>query len=396
MDGFPDMGTKESPPYVPLSFSEPRELFGKPIPQREWIVEDWLPVGVVSLDYGDGGTGKTLLAQQLMTCTALGLPWCGLQPMQCRSLALFCEDDEDELHRRQHAINGFYGTNFGELEGMTWASGAGQDNVLIRFDADGTPILTDRFTDLRQQALDFGARLVVVDTAADTFGGNENDRGQVRQFIGTALTRLARDIRGSVLVNAHPSRSGMREGGTMDSGSTGWSNSARSRWALTRPEAVEGEQPDPDERILTLRKANHARIGHMIRLRWRDGVLAPEIAIANPFAVAGRRAEIETTFLLLLDRANTQDRPMSASAKAGNFAPRVFGISPDRKGITRREFEVAMEALLATNQIAIVAYGSPSRNLTKLVRKGANDAPDLSPPQPEGEQPPYSVYSVVP
>ena len=33
-------------------------------------------------------------------------------------------------------------------------------------------------------------QLVVIDTAADTFAGNENIRPQVRQFI-TLLTRLA-------------------------------------------------------------------------------------------------------------------------------------------------------------------------------------------------------------
>jgi putative DNA primase/helicase len=71
---------------------------------------------------------------------------------------------------------------------------------------------TDRLDELTRAALDFQATLVVVDTAADTFGGNENDRNQVRQYIGAGLNRLAQSLDGgnggAVLLNAHPSRRG--------------------------------------------------------------------------------------------------------------------------------------------------------------------------------------------
>ena len=56
----------------------PAALHGKPVPERKWIVPDWVPYGVVTGLYGDGGLGKTLLAQQLQTSTALGRRWLGL------------------------------------------------------------------------------------------------------------------------------------------------------------------------------------------------------------------------------------------------------------------------------------------------------------------------------
>ena len=59
-------------------------------------------------------------------------------------------------------------------------------------------------------AKDMGARLVILDTAADLFGGNENDRGQVRQFMN-ALSRIAMKINGAVVLCAHPSRAGMSD-----------------------------------------------------------------------------------------------------------------------------------------------------------------------------------------
>jgi RecA-family ATPase len=48
-----------------------------------------------------------------------------------------------------------------------------------------------------------GARLVPLDTAADLFGGNENDRSQVRRFIGL-LNYLAIEIDGAVLLTNIP------------------------------------------------------------------------------------------------------------------------------------------------------------------------------------------------
>jgi RecA-family ATPase len=365
------------PPYAPLRFISPTSLYGLPIPSRDWIVEDWLPCGTVSLSYGDGGIGKSLLAQQLLTSCASGVPWCGLQAQRCKVIGFFCEDDEDELHRRQDAINAHHRIDFDELNDMRWASGVGQDNVLIRFESDGAPVMTDRFSDLSRAAKAFGAKLVLIDTAADTFGGNENDRAQVRQYIGNALTRLAREIGGAVLVNAHPSRSGMSSG-TMDSGSTGWSNSSRSRWALSRPAAQEGEVLDPDLRVLTRMKANYSSIGDVIDLRWTEGVLVSQASEKGPsrIDVVSRKTEIENTFLALLDRAAEQGRPLSPSKNAGNFAPKIFADQPDRKGFNAKEFRFAMEVLLADGRIEMEPYGAPSRNMFKLQRPGQSDEPE--------------------
>jgi len=91
-------------PQKPMIVVDPRSLQDKLVPERRWIVRDWLPFGYTTALYGDGGTGKTLLAQQLMTSCATGVPWLGMTTMRCPVLGLFCEDDEDELHRRQHAI----------------------------------------------------------------------------------------------------------------------------------------------------------------------------------------------------------------------------------------------------------------------------------------------------
>ena len=58
-----------------LHVVDPTIFQGQPLPERRWIVPDWVPQDVVTGLYGVGGIGKSLLAQQLMTATALGKDW---------------------------------------------------------------------------------------------------------------------------------------------------------------------------------------------------------------------------------------------------------------------------------------------------------------------------------
>jgi hypothetical protein len=193
-----------------LNIINPADLVNVPIKSREWIVEDWFPIGCVTSLYGDGGIGKTLLGQQLMTSTACSKPWCGREVMQCRSFGMFCEDDEDELHRRQAAICAAYEVSIGDLGTMRWVSDIGADNSLLTFGPDrATP--TALFEAIKKAATDHGAKLIVLDPAADLFSGNENDRHQVRTFI-TQLNGLAFDLKLAVLLNAHPSVRGITTG----------------------------------------------------------------------------------------------------------------------------------------------------------------------------------------
>lgn len=363
------------------SVIDPTTLDGVAVPARQWIVRDWLPCGYATLNYGEGGTGKTLLAQQLLTSCATGRPWLGLPVEQCRSFGLFTEDDEAEIHERQAAINAAMGLSFTDLGAMRWACPVGQDNALIRFPRSGKPELTDRFRWLRETVLDFGARLVALDTAATLFGGNEIDRAQVSAFVGQALTSLAQEIGGAVVLNAHPSRAG-KATGSGDSGSTAWSASARSRWSLTVPQ-VEGEA-DPDRRLLTRMKSNGASLGATIDLRWRDWCFeapdrAGDGAVAAAFQEASRKAEAQRQFLTMLARCDASNVPVSMAKSAGNYAPRVFFRRTDAGGFTLREFDAAMHALLSAGRIVLECYGRTGDQRRRIAL-----APEADPPEPCG------------
>lgn len=250
-----------------LPLLDPRR-WTEPAPARRWVVQDWVPSGVVSALYGDGGIGKTLAAQQLMTCCSIGAPWFGLEVMQGRTLGVFCEDDEEELQRRQEAINRALGSSMGDLGKMRLLSRLGSDNALVQF--TGTQgNLTAFHEALCVTCRDWKPDLVVADTAADLYPDNENDRSKVRWFIQTALAGLAREMKCAVLLLAHPSASGLATGaGT--GGSTAWNNTVRSRIYLAKED---GDAADADARILSRKKANYAAKDASIRLAWRDGVL---------------------------------------------------------------------------------------------------------------------------
>jgi RecA-family ATPase len=363
---------KKAEDHKPLAVIDPCSLFGMPVPDRQWIVQDWLPVGYTTALYGDGGLGKTLVVQQLMTSCATARPWLGLAVEPCKVFGLFCEDDEDELHRRQDAINCQYGINFSDLGNMRWVSGVGANNLLMTFERDGQGLRTDRLEELTQAVKQFDAKLVIIDTAADTFGGNENDRSQVRQFIGTALSKLARDIKGAVLLCAHPSRSGMSATGDLDGGSTAWSNTVRSRWSLTRPKDDDAPA-DTDERILTRRKANYAAKGVDIEMRWQRGVLVPMQAIGG-IQRAVNRTNVEAVFLALLDEAIKSGRHVSESRNSGNYGPTLFSKSPHREGYSKKDFVAALERLFSDGRIVVETYGRPGDQHRHIVRAKASEA----------------------
>ena len=350
------------------------DLEGRDVPVQRYILPGLVPIGCVTMDYADAGLGKTLLAQLLATSCAAGVPFLGIEAERCRAFCLFAEDDEATIHGRQGAINAAAGLTFDVLGDLAWTCPVADDNVLARTGRGGIVEPTARFDALREYLLDTRVRLLAIDTAATAFGGDENDRHQVSAFVGRILTGLAREMDGAILLNAHPSRSGMRSGdGT--SGSTAWKGSARSLWTLTRPE----RSTDPDVRTLTLAKANGARAGQSIPLRWQAGTFVvdsaasaraapandstarcpatPAAVLARPGSGAPACAETaEATFLRLLQRFTAAGQHMSASRHAVGYAPRQFAKHGDRSGHTQDAFTAAMAQLLGAGQIRCEEY----------------------------------------
>src|SRR5664279_4751767 len=83
-----------------LPVIDPRDWQGKPVPERQWFVDGWIPDRTVTNLSGDGGSGKTEIILQLIAASSLGLPWFGKDVSVGPCLYYGAEDEADELHRR--------------------------------------------------------------------------------------------------------------------------------------------------------------------------------------------------------------------------------------------------------------------------------------------------------
>ena len=157
----------------------------------------------------------------------------------------------------------------------TWQGRFGMENIMVLFEG-GLMRLTEFADFVEEAALEIGAKLLILDNIAQLFGGNENARPEVTQFVNR-LGAIALKIKGAVLLLGHP---GKGEGSEY-SGSTGWDATVRSRWIFARPETKASKDKEPpaeisDLRTLTKAKANYSGRGEGLALRWDRGAFRLE------------------------------------------------------------------------------------------------------------------------
>jgi RecA-family ATPase len=352
---------------APLTFIRLTDWHDRPVPEREWAVLNRVPLNNVTLLSGEGSVGKTILSLQLCVATVLARDWISAMPHPGPIVAICCEDDADELHRRLDAIVKHYGASFADLADLHVLSLAGRDALLATPRRDGLMTPTKLFARVTDAAATIKPRLILVDNSADVFGGSENDRAQVRQFIGM-LRGLAMTAEAGLLLTSHPSLTGIATG-TGLSGSTAWNASVRSRLYLKRATSAKDEEPDSDLRVLEVMKNNYGPVGETMMLRWKDGLFLPTPTVGS-FEKLGREQKVDELFLMLLNRWNEQGRNVSDKPKANTYAPGRFAEEPEAKTdhISKRELAESMERLFRANKVRGETYGPPSRGWSKLVR----------------------------
>jgi RecA-family ATPase len=349
---------EEEPPLP--GCADPSLWTGKQAPHRRFIVPGWVVRGAAGLLSGQEGVGKSLLAQMLATCVAVGIPFLGLEVTHVNALYLTCEDPMDELWRRQEAINKSLGLPMDRLAGsLLLASLAGEiGNEFGTFDQQGRLTPSMRYRQVRAKAIEFGANLVLVDNAAHVFPGNENARHDVAAFLGL-IERLSIDIDGAVVLLAHPNKQhaqGNKQGNEY-SGSTGWSAHVRNRLFLDwAEEDGEGNPLGGDGRVLRKSKANYGKRGEEITFRWHEWSFVTDKQLGPSSAAqlaATTQASVENElFLRCLDKATKEKRATSASRAASNYAPKVFAQMPLAKGYGADALERAFQRLLHLEVVA--------------------------------------------
>jgi RecA-family ATPase len=336
-------------------------------PEQEWGLDEKFAMQTVGLFSGEGGAGKSLLSMMLAISHALGHDWLGSAARQGAFLYLSAEDDRNEMQRRQTSILRSTDSNFSDLrDKMHLLDFVGEDSVLGVPDNTGLIKPTKLFERLLSAAIDIQPVFICLDTSSDIFAGNENDRAQVRQFLGM-LRKMAMLSNSYVLVNSHVSLTGISTGSGL-SGSTGWHNTVRSRMYLSSAKTKEGDESDVNLRRLEFKKNNYGPVAAAIDLVWEKGVYRPIAALGSLERKAVDQ-NADRTFLALLDRFNDQGRKVSNNEMSKNSAGKLFAKEADAKkaGLKKIDFDRALIRLFEAKKIRVDATGPPTRRDERLV-----------------------------
>jgi RecA-family ATPase len=269
------------------------------------------------------------------------------------------EEPEEEMRRRLQSAARARGLEEHKLEQLHFHF-AEPDNCLLGIGRPNGPVIrTPLFEALRAAAAAVRPTLIVVDSIAATFGGNQNDRVHARTFVGL-FRQLAREIDCAVLLLDHPSLSGMTNGSGR-SGSMDWRNAVRAFMYLRPTDNEDGTKG----RELEVMKINSGPCGEIQKLRFDAGCFVLQDSPHSPRQAAAVH-KVDALFLRLLEERNAQGRWVTPN-KAVGYAPKELAAMPSAEGCTAAALANAMERLLAAKQITVETFGPDSRRRQKLV-----------------------------
>ena len=342
----------------------------------EFLVPQWLPCDYATLLAGHGGAGKSQIALHLAVCIALGLPFFGLPVEQRRVLYLSCEDRACDLHWRLKRICNHLRRDISELhQRLDLIDLVGINAILWAPDPRGGKALTPSYGELAARIRDAGREVVFLDGITDTYGGNENDKGQVKQFVNEVVGLIPSG--GAVVLLGHVAKFTANTGaGEAYSGTTGWHNAVRARWYL-RAERDEGALGTTilGETVLELQKTNHGKPSASMKFKWDDdaGMFLGE-AQASAFTNFDRkqRDRAERDGILAALRACEAARVAIPSAKAG-FRTAYHALSENpafpeslRDSAGRSRFWRHMEALQQSGDVRRDNFRKPDRHCMEI------------------------------
>lgn len=306
------------PDSLPAStYPEPKsaaELAAGNFPRATYAWQDFILERHVNLLYGDGGTGKTLLALHIAVAIAAGLPLFDHRTVQSPALIVLAEDDDGEAKARLEAICSSLGVNLADLPITVWCL-PGFDVNLACIRDDGTWEPGSFMKPLQKRLGKLGPSFLILDTVSDIAALDETKRLPVNTLAKKVLTGLCRDFGATVLVNAHPSKAAMADG-TGYAGSTAWNNAVRNRLSLEREKGGKGQR-----RVLKVAKANYG-----LELELELFLLGQTFTTINN---SSQSPEIERAMVLevaldLLDKGMSIVRTNGDGQKPRDLAQEIF------------------------------------------------------------------------
>lgn len=340
----------------------------------KFIWELWLQQGEVALFAGHGGAGKSMLLLFILVCIALGRNLWGSR-VERRRVGIFSfEDGADVLHWRLSRICALLGVALPDLDGWLLVfDGTEADATMAQSTPDGL-MTTATYAWVGDRIKLDAIEVLAIDGAADVYAGNENSRSEVKKFIRLLRRLIPRT--GAVVLLAHVNRITAEAGARSEgySGSTAWHNSVRNRWFLYPERDEEGEAADV---ILESQKANSARAGAQIRLRWSEAAglfvvneSVPRTSLERELA----KIDVRDTIVRMIGEAYDRGDPVPAAAAGPRTTYRVMsamaGFPESLRGAGKARFQRVIEELRQGGRITVAGWRGKDRHTVNVLVVG--------------------------
>ena len=345
--GVPGVGVVPAPPILvfPEAVDAAAAILG-PIEPLEWTLDGWIPHKAITLFGGDGGIGKTTLSIQLAIAAAGLRPWLGRIVTPRRVLFVSGEDNIPRLVRTVKYIADRMGHDASNLTLLSLDGFA--EPYLVRIERNGTVTSTATLEHIVRIMREKSCDMVIFDPVANLWTGDEVNREHVTTFLSVMRNRIATQLGATIVINAHPSREGIKDG-TGFSGSSAWNNSVKARLYLR------SDPNDQDQRILELAKANDGRAGQKIIMKWDKPIF-----VSEGTTVSNSPDNIDTVFMSILEKRFKLGM-MVSHKPSPTYAPTVFERDEGSNNIKRRDFEHAMMRLKEAGKIDFITDGPASK-----------------------------------
>jgi RecA-family ATPase len=234
----------------------------------------------------------------------------------------------------------------------SWDAREGQEAVLVEFERySDRPKPTPLWHQVWNHIEDAGVQLFGIDTAAVVFGGSENFRGQVTNFM-RILVQQAHKHNAAIILTAHPSKSGPNS----YSGSTAWLGSSRFAMSMGRPKEYDEETGEPwDQRVLRGLKANYSSGHHLDKLRWEKGVFVMDGVQTHRYVTAQDRRDLDYRLLAFLRQLlGNGTRVMADTTSSNSLGKLGKRHMTDLPFMPLREFDDSAARLISSGQVVRV------------------------------------------
>ena len=341
-----------------------------PPPPMRWVLNGFLPLGIVAALVAQGGVGKSQLLMQLAYSLATGIALAGQWPVgETGSVLMLCaEDSGDEIHRRVHRIHKQLGSGLSPAmqaklkDNFLIRSMTGIDVLLTQAMKNGEIVRTQLVEQLlltAQQAKNL--KLIIIDPAARFRGGDENSNPHATRFV-QVLEYLALTTGATVLIAHHTGKGATNSKETNQDASRGASaltDGIRWQMALTSltssSKRYKGLPPNARHRYMVAKlvKTNYtAPQPEVLLFRGDDGYLQ---VIADPSATTPKFIQDKLDQLSVL--RILQNDPKGLTAR--QLETRHGGLAKDLK-----ISEKALRELVTNARFEGLVDGDKGRPLT--------------------------------